>query len=79
MQFENLCFQLIKGVMELHNNKIAHRDIRPSNIYFCPSKHGFVLGGLQNSIKFEDDTRIGYNLCGVPYYLPNYLTEIGKR
>jgi serine/threonine protein kinase len=78
-QFENLCFQLIRGVMELHNNKIAHRDIRPSNIFYCANKHGYVLGGLQNSIKMEDDARVGYNLCGVPYYLPTYLIEIGKR
>jgi hypothetical protein len=27
----------------------------------------------------EDDNRIGYNLCGVPYYLPPYLIEVGKK
>ena len=73
-QFESLCYQLVRGVMELHSSRIAHRDIRPNNIYYCSSKHGFVLGGLAQAVQVEGDEKaIGYNLCGVPYYLPNYL------
>lgn len=45
-QFECLCFQLLKGLMELHSKKMAHRDIRPQNIYYVGGKHGYVIGGL---------------------------------
>ena len=48
-------------------------------MFYCQNKHGYVIGGFENSIKVEDDARIGYNLSGVPYYLPPYLIEIGKR
>jgi len=50
-----LCFQLIKGLYDLHNGKIAHRDIRPNNIFYCPSKHGFVIGGFEHAISVERD------------------------
>lgn len=67
-------------MLELHTSRISHRDIRPNNIYYCPNKHGFVLGGLTQAVQVETDERaIGYNLCGVPYYLPSYLIEVGKR
>lgn len=62
---------------------IAHRDIRPSNIFYSESKKGFVIGGLGNSIligeKNKPSGKIGYNLSGVPYYLPRYLLTIGKK
>ena len=62
---------MIRGLKELHNKKIAHRDIRPQNIYYVGGKHGYVIGGLENSIIVENNSnKIGYNLNGVPYYLP---------
>ena len=72
-QYSNLCYNLIRSVMELHKHKIAHRDIRPHNFVYSPSKKTFVLSGFQNAVEVENDPKIGYNLCGVPYYLPQKL------
>lgn len=33
-QFEALCYQLIKGVSDIHKNKFCHRDLRPHNIFY---------------------------------------------
>jgi hypothetical protein len=80
--FEALCYQLIKGLQQLHNNGIAHRDIRPHNIFYCNAKKGFVIGGLHNAISLDKKQmapKVGYNLSGVPYYMPRYLVTIGKR
>ena len=78
-QYHNLCHNLIKAVHEVHKHKIAHRDVRPHNFVFCPQKRSFVLAGFQHSVQVENDSKIGYNLCGVPYYLPPKLIDIGKR
>lgn len=80
-QYESLCFQLIRGLLNLHQSRIAHRDIRPHNVYYCSSKHGYVLGGLERAIEVDKDRtdKVGYNLCGVPYFLPSYLVDVGKR
>jgi hypothetical protein len=52
-------------------------------VFYSEVKKGFVLGGLGNAIlvnqKNRGNTQVGYNLAGVPYYLPKYLVEIGKR
>ena len=64
----------------MHRNGICHRDIRPSNIYYSPSKKGFVLGGLGNGISTAKlGQHAGINLAGVPYYMPEYLQHVGKR
>ena len=80
-QFEALTYQLIRGVSELHNHKICHRDIRPHNIFYSPAKKGYVLGGFGNAVVTEGrfNSNIGYNLAGVPYYMQRYLVEVGKR
>ena len=78
-QFESLCYQLVRGVAELHSRGIAHRDIRPHNFVYCPMKHSFVLGGFENATPADTDFKTGLNLCGVPYYLPPYLAEVGRR
>ncbi len=78
-QYNNLCYNLIRDVYELHKQKIAHRDIRPHNFVFSSSKRSFLLGGYQHAVCIENDSKIGYNLCGVPYYLPPNLIDIGKR
>lgn len=79
-QFEALCFQLIKGVADLHQNKICHRDIRPHNIYYSLAKKGYVLSGFGNAINISKVPKnAGINLAGVPYYLPAYLYEVGKK
>jgi hypothetical protein len=52
-------------------------------VFYSEVKKGFVLGGLGNAIlvnqKNRGNTQVGYNLAGVPYYLPKYLVEIGKK
>lgn len=79
-QFEALCFQLIKGVSELHKNKICHRDIRPHNIFYSQDKKGFVIGGFANAINTAKLAKnVGINLAGVPYYMPSYLYEVSKK
>ena len=78
-QYNHLCYNLIRCVHELHKNKIAHRDLRPHNFVYSPSKRNFVIAGYRNAVKIENDPKVGYNLCGVPYYLPPKLIEIGKR
>lgn len=78
-QYRHLCHNLIRVVHEFHKQRIAHRDIRPHNFVFSPNKRSFVLGGLQQAVPVETDSKIGYNLCGVPYYLTPKLMDIGKR
>lgn len=60
-----------------------HRDIRPQNIFYSESKKSFVLGGLHNAVvvnaKNKQSPNVGYNLAGVPYYLPRFLVEIGRK
>jgi hypothetical protein len=40
-----------------------------------------VLGGLERAIEVDRERtdKVGYSLCGVPYFLPAYLVEVGKR
>ena len=78
-QFQSLYYQLVKGVAELHSKGLAHRDIRPHNFVYCPLKHSFVLGGFEHATATGADSKAGLNLCGVPYYLPPYLAEIGRN
>lgn len=78
-QYPHLCYNLLRVVIELHRLKIAHRDIRPHNFVYCSHKRNFVLGGLQHAVTLDKDPKIGYNLCGVAYFLPPKLIEIGKR
>lgn len=67
-----------------------HRDIRPSNIFYSPSKKTYIIGGMANSIKGDKNNKpstsksseskpsnIGINLAGVPYYMPKYLSKVG--
>lgn len=41
--------QMIDAVHVLHRNKIAHRDIRPNNIFYSGSKGIFMLSGFGKS------------------------------
>ena len=67
----------------MHKQGIAHRDIRPTNIFYSEPKKGYVIGGLNNAIQVNSKNKVssnvGYNLAGVPYYLPRYLLQIGKK
>lgn len=75
-----MAFQLIKGVADMHRQKLYHRDIRPHNVYYSPEKKGYVLGGFGNAVSLNKvNPNIGLNLAGVPYYMPKYLTQVGKK
>ena len=66
----------------MHKKGIAHRDIRPHNIFYSPIKKTFVIAGMQNAIvvdKNKINPQVGFNLSGVPYYMPRYLLKIGKK
>lgn len=66
----------------MHKKNIAHRDIRPHNIYYSPIKKTFLIAGMQNSIILDKNKimpQVGFNLAGVPYYMPRYLLKIGKK
>ena len=42
-----------------------------------------MIGGMHNSVLINDRNKmsqsVGYNLAGVPYYMPRFLVNIGKR
>lgn len=79
-EFEALCYNLVSTTMVIHAKKIGHRDIRPSNLLYSSSRKGFVLGGLHNAVSIANPMRgLGYNLAGVPYYLPKYLVEVARK
>jgi serine/threonine protein kinase len=66
----------------MHKKGIVHRDIRPHNIFYSSLKKSFIIGGMENAILVDNNRinpQIGFNLSGVPYYLPRYLVKIGKK
>jgi serine/threonine protein kinase len=48
-----LCYQLIKGIRELHDLDIYHRDIKPDNIFFLNG--GVKIGDLGLIAKRDED------------------------
>jgi serine/threonine protein kinase len=75
-----LCYQLIKGLSDIHKNRVCHRDIRPHNIYYSLDKKGYVIASFSNAISAAKIVKnSGVNLAGVPYYLPSYLYQVGKK
>lgn len=46
--------QMIQALHVLHQNRIAHRDIRPHNIFYSGNRGIFMLSGFGNSKILSD-------------------------
>lgn len=60
--------QMIQAVAILHQNNIAHRDIRPHNIFYSGSKGVFMLSGFSNSKILSGKANETHSIVGVPYF-----------
>jgi len=45
---------LLCGVYELHRIHIAHRDIKPDNIFFVPKRNMWCLGDFGEAMPYFD-------------------------
>lgn len=67
-EFETIMTQMIQAVALLHQNNIAHRDIRPHNIFYSGSKGVFMLSGFANSKILTGKANETHSIVGVPYF-----------
>jgi serine/threonine protein kinase len=65
--------QIINGLDFLHGNKIVHRDLRPSNIFF--DGKSLVLGELGLAKSMEELRRSRTFLCTLIYASPEVLNS----
>ena len=69
-----LVCQLVQSLQHAHSFGVVHRDLKPDNIFVCPSEHGDVVRILDfGSVKLQMSmgpklTAIGTTL-GSPYYM----------
>lgn len=61
----NIFGQIVKGLRELHANKVFHRDLKSANIFL--NKSGFVKVGDMNVSKISPKGLL-YTQTGTPYY-----------
>ena len=55
---------LLKGLKTLHENKIAHRDLKSANVFFC---EGIAKLGDMN-VSCVSDANFYKTKTGTPYY-----------
>ena len=54
-EFQRLMNDLVLAVSALHAKKVAHCDIRPSNVYFSTQKNCYVLGGYGSCCRVNEE------------------------
>lgn len=65
-----ILLDMSNAVHSLHKIGLAHRNIRPENIFFNHNTNSFKLGGLGLAYPAEDPYLETRDLVGAPFYLP---------
>ena len=65
-QIWSLIVQVVRGLKELHDLNIMHRDLKSANVFLC--KDGTVKLGDMNVSKTLDRMGLNYTQTGTPYY-----------
>jgi serine/threonine protein kinase len=50
----NMCLQIAKGVIYLHENNVIHRDLKPSNIFLTETTENEILFKIGNNIELNE-------------------------
>jgi len=71
-----LIFQnILKALEEVHSCNVAHKDLKPENIFVDPDTYNVSLLDFGLS-SFVDPTQYEYNFCGSPLYMsPEQLNK----
>ena len=62
------CVQILKGLQELHRQKVIHRDLKPANLFLTKNFKTIKIGDL-NSSKIVKDQNLFNSLIGTPNYM----------
>lgn len=64
--------EVLESYEAIHNKNIVHRDIRPSNVFYCSTSGRFNIGNFSSSrlIRRNQENDL-MTVCGVPYYSSN--------
>ena len=65
-----ILMDLSNSVHTLHRIGIAHRNIRPENIFYNHDTNTFKLGGLGLSLQTEQNILWSRDIVGTPFYQP---------
>ncbi|OMJ66967.1 hypothetical protein SteCoe_36003 [Stentor coeruleus] len=66
--------QAVDGYAHMQEKNIAHRDIKPQNIFLCNQEKKLLIGDLGSAAKKDKNT--GITLTGTPLYLSPKLREV---
>lgn len=70
-------FQILQAVEFLHNEKVAHRDLKPDNIFLEKSDgYKVKIGDFGNATWLEND-RLMFGCYGSPSYIPPEVLDGG--
>ncbi|KAM3146103.1 hypothetical protein pb186bvf_001760 [Paramecium bursaria] len=74
----NIFVQILDQIINIHSVNIAHRDIKPQNIFYVKEK-GWLLSDFGESLEYEN-VQDSYNIRGTKYFLmPSLQLSIGKN
>lgn len=66
--------QMIDAYAYMQSEEVAHRDIKPQNIFVCDNGKTLKVGDLGSAVKKNSDS--GGTLMGTPLYLSPKLREV---
>lgn len=70
--------QIVEGIRAVHNEGIAHRDLKPDNILLDASRRVVKIADFGLSARMRGDKDLLQTACGTPYYVaPEVITHQG--
>lgn len=65
-----MVYDLTSGLAALHEINICHNDIRPDNVFYCPSKKCYVIGNFSYATKEASKGNLRNNRASKNYVSP---------